>query len=442
MVTRSTASAIAKLRTVARSTEIQRKPVAKAESARREPVAGLPGARVEHLESMQAMLDRRPQSLAHAERREPAQRRVDMRRTSGPAAAGGPGAGVVQRVINLTKESVSETPEQLFERIKNSRAGKKYTEKWGLEGLLVWLKAHDGRTYASSNALQSELTKSLDVDPSGGSDTKLAYISKIRELAGPAADIVLGDSRRADELYYKLALARALPGGPEIVQAFLYRLVRLAKAVERKEPVDIPGIQSTLRLLTSTWAGTPTDYLDGDLRDSLFGKNEDGIGVSIMGLTSELDAILNVDPSELAKGEVVFSGSNYTDSNDSSQTKDVDVSYIDRNETLHLIESAKDMNTLYNKVVGKHDQKSIYSHLTYEATSLDHTAVGPLTEQQAQRDSIDQVQWWYSVPPETLDLDVGKQKVREIVVALVKAGAGLRSGNNRYPPETLAKLLG
>lgn len=165
-----------------------------------------------------------------------------------------------------------------------------------------------------------------------------------------------------------------------------------------------------------------------------------GIPLSFEGITSELDAILNVRPDELAKGEVVFSGSNYKDAEHEEMTKNVDVSYIDSNGVLNLIENGKDMNTLKNKAVGKHDQKSIYMHLSQKATSLIHTPVAPLTHEQASRNQITRVQWWYAIPPEALNPEALTEEDRATLYSVAAAGAGLRLGARRLLSEEIFKL--
>ncbi len=351
---------------------------------------------------------------------------------------------VVQRVIKIADTDYSGTPEDVYDIIKGGRDARKAIDKWGSEGLLQWLKEHDNQTFTNTNAIQSEIKKAMKnwVPNAVDKKSKSSFINIARSKVGSCIDTILGDSRPANEIYYKISLVSELENSSTYLNHFIDRMKKIATAIEEKQPLDIPGIKATLKLLTSTWPKEPADYLkDGSDHLSLVGKNNDGIPLSIKGLNSELDAILNVSKEELAEGEVVFSGSNYTDPKKTEMTKDVDVSYIDNNNVLHLIENGKDMNTLKNKVVGSHDQKKIYNHLTKKTNEITHTAVGNLTPTQSQRSEISKIMWWYSVPPETLDLDISKEDIKSILESLVSTGAGIRSGDKRFEVEDLKVIL-
>ncbi len=229
----------------------------------------------------------------------------------------------------------------------------------------------------------------------------------------------------------------------DIAGEFVRRIVDLGRAKLACLPYDWPGIKATLDMVTAPLPGVPMDYspFGGEHFDAFFGISKGGgIPLSFEGITSELDAILNVRPDELAHGEVVFSGSNYKDADYEEMTKNVDVSYIDGNGVLHLIENGKDMNTLKNKAVGKHAQKAIYMHLSKDATSLIHTPVAPLTHEQASRNQITRVQWWYAIPPEALNPKALSKAEKLTLFSVAAAGAGLRFGANRLLPEEIFKL--
>lgn len=357
-------------------------------------------------------------------------------------ASGFGAAGVVQRVITFTKEAISPTPEEVFDRVKGGKDGLAYIAAHGADGLLAYIKLQDKKTFASMSAFLRQLKAAAK--GGGGDDSKTGFIAAGRSMVGHSdlVDAMLGgDSRFADEMYYKIALVSKLPDSGGYVGAFVGRLAQLGVAFAKRMPVDWAGVKSTLGLLLVAWGQQPDYYINGPGQDSLFGNGEQGVVLAIKGLNAELDALLSVDPRELAKGEDVFSGSTYTDTSVREMTKDVDVSYIDGDGVLHLIEAAKDMNTLHNKVVGKADQKAIYAYLAHQSREIEHEPVGGLTPEQAERNSVTDVQWWYTVPPETLNLDTSRKPIAEIVRALVAARAGLRSGGKRFTPSQLAGLL-
>lgn len=399
----------------------RRSRIAAQPAAQRQPAALLPGSmRLAHA------VDGSPPMVAQRQR----------------IASGFGAAGIVQRVITFTKEGTSPTPEELHDRVKGGKDGQAYIKAHGEEGLLAYIKLQDKKTFASMSAFLRQLKAAAK--GGGGEDSKTGFIAMGRGMVGNSdlVDAMLGgNSRFADEMYYKLALLSKLPGSDRYVGPFIGRLMQLGAAFAKHMPVDWAGLKSTLGLLLAAWGQQPDYYLNGPGQDSLFGDGEQGVVLAIKGLNAELDALLSVDPRELAKGEDVFSGSTYTDTSVREMTKDVDVSYIDGGGVLHLIEAAKDMNTLHNKVVGKADQKAIYAFLAHQSREIEHEPVGGLTPEQAERNSVTGVQWWYTVPPETLNLDTSQKPIAEIVRALVAARAGLRSGGKRFTPSQLADLL-
>lgn len=350
------------------------------------------------------------------------------------AQAGSPAA---QR---MTVDGMGMAPEEVFESIKNSRNGQKFIKARGEEALLRWLGIRNSFTYSRSQL--QEAVKSAASEKTGSLDSKEKEVERGLEFVGPSVAEVLQDGRKAEEVYYKVGLCMQLEDSKAYLQPFAQRMVELANAFTMGAPIERAGIQRTFDLLTTNWPYPPSYYLNGKGRDNLTGgKKGGGVPLAFSGINSELDAILGVPPEELAEGEVVFNASNYADPEVAEMTKDVDVSYIDGAGVLHLIESAKDMNALQNKVVGKHAQKTIYEHLTKTAASIEHTAAGPLTPQQAERNAITDVAWWYNVPPETLSLDTENEDIRNSIAAMASAGAGLRSGNRRWTPQDIRELL-
>ncbi|VVD68187.1 hypothetical protein [Pandoraea anhela] len=258
-----------------------------------------------------------------------------------------------------------------------------------------------------------------------------------------AAFIGIVDTKKAQLICRKLALVEIFD--PATAARFLQQAEKLAQARRLNLPYDWVGIGKTLGMITSDLPGQPADYSPfdggGQYFDAFYGiSKQGGIPLSFQGITSELDAILHVHPDELAKDEVVFSGSKYTDEHKGEMNKDVDVSYIDSAGVLHLIENGKDMNTLKNKAVGVHDQKRIYMHLSQKTTSFIHAPVAPLTEAQAGRNQITGVQWWYAIPAHALDIDHLRAEDKITLSAVAAAGAGLRCADRRLTPEMLRKL--
>ncbi|ANJ87105.1 DUF4157 domain-containing protein [Pandoraea oxalativorans] len=266
-----------------------------------------------------------------------------------------------------------------------------------------------------------------------------AFAAEMIPLSKSLAGIV--EARKALLICYRLALVAKF--NRDIARAFIRRVVDIGQAFKTRQPYDWHGIAATLSMITSDLQGTPKDYspFGGPRFDAFYGvSKQGGIPLSFLGITSELDAILNVHPDELAEGEMVFSGSKYTDADNAEMNKDVDVSYIDGAGVLHLIENGKDMNTLKNKTSGKQDQKTIYKYLSQKSTSLVHTAKAPLTPTQASRNQITGVRWWYSIPPEALNLHDLSSEDKATLAAVAAAGAGLRSGDIRLTRDQLFGL--
>lgn len=386
---------------------------------------------------------------------------------------------VVQRVITLTEameEKNSFSPEELYENIKGSREAGKFIERHkdptgadpqkGQKALLGYLKSIDGSTLASRKVLLSQITKIQPAASVSGASgpSKQDFIDSGRKLLGTSAASVLGDFRLGEEVLYKVALATRLPGSDAYINLFASRMAKLEYARKMGLPIDWAGVKKTFEGLTSAWPSPPKFYLEEEGRVSLFGTGKmPGLGLTFEGLNSELDAILGVNPRALAPDEVVFSGSNYQDAGGAEiikqkqlskeeiesgiqatirkipVTKNVDVSFIDSDGVLHLIESAKDMNTLENKLSGGQDQSSVYEYLTNQSQEILHTAVGPLTPEQAHRNQITGVKWWYNVPPENLKF--GDATGQNCIKRLLSFGAGLRSGGKTFEREELKALL-
>ncbi|VVE67775.1 hypothetical protein PAN31117_02752 [Pandoraea anapnoica] len=301
-------------------------------------------------------------------------------------------------------------------------------------------EAREKRNEDDAPKIQEKVTRyqSATSEDAWESDWK-TFAARMIPLSESLAGIV--DARKALLICYRLALVEKFE--PEIASAFIRRVVDIGQAFKTRQPYDWHGIAATLSMITSDLQGTPKDYspFGGARFDAFYGvTKQGGIPLSFLGITSELDAILNVHPSELAEGEVVFSGSKYTDADNAEMTKDVDVSYIDGAGVLHLIENGKDMNTLKNKTSGKQDQKTIYKYLSQKSTSLVHTSKAPLTHTQASRNQITGVQWWYSIPPEALNPRKLSSEDKATLAAVAAAGAGLRSGSARLTRDQLFEL--
>lgn len=347
---------------------------------------------------------------------------------------------------------------------------KKFIKKRGEAALEALLASWEDRSYHNVNALAADLNRHLksDKEPAKRERAELAQaklLSDLRDLrkrakldlqgvswesltsgfAGQRKALValLENDKAAENVCRNLALVTVFD--ETTVDHFSRRVFTLATLKERRAPIDWPGVVKTFDMVSKHVAGSPGDYSCfgepyGERFTNFYGLlKSGGMPLSFKGISSELDAILNVDFDELAEHEHTFSGSTYTDPDNEAMNKNVDVSYIDKSGTLHLIENGKDMHTLSNKAVGSHDQKAIYRHLTFNTRRLRHQPVSPLTRGQMQRTQITNVLWWYAIPPEAVELrETISEKDQKTLRSIAAAGAGLRIGPRRY---TSAQLL-
>jgi hypothetical protein len=214
-------------------------------------------------------------------------------------------------------------------------------------------------------------------------------------------DLVYLDFKNTDQLYCKLGLL-ANAGQVELLNTF-GALINKVTSHARQGKVGPEGLAKTLSALFSPWGqGDVNAAFDETAAfDASASKGGPlvGINVSVKGLIGELDALLHATQKPLMDGETVFSGSSYKDE-DADVEEDVDVSYIDAQGVLHLVEAAYDDNVLWNKVRsgGRDSQKARYKHLAGKSTSLLQTPVDRLTDKQAMEKKITDVVFSYSIP--------------------------------------------
>jgi len=214
-------------------------------------------------------------------------------------------------------------------------------------------------------------------------------------------DLVYLDFKNTDHLYCKLGLL-AIAGQDELLNTF-GALVNKVTSHARQGKVGPEGLAKTLSALLSPWGQSDVNAAFDETAafDASASKGGPlvGINVSVKGLIGELDALLHATQKPLMDGETVFSGSTYKDE-DADVEEDVDVSYIDAQGVLHLVEAAYDDNVLWNKVRsgGRDSQKARYKHLAGKSTSLLQTPVDRLTDKQAMEKKITDVVFSYSIP--------------------------------------------
>jgi len=351
---------------------------------------------------------------------------------------------VIQRMITIGTESLE--PRAAFDRVKGSRESKAYiASNGGSEAALLALlqsPRFDGLQFKDQNAINAAIKKAIKDGPRESAEaaaassavaapkSRGALVNHALTRAGNAILVLAGHSR-GTEILYELGLVWEWNAQLPALSAFVERVKLLVDAKQRGAPIDWVGLtEKTLQIVSATWPNDPSYYLTGDGRVSLLGESAEeptGIITSFAGLNSEFDAILAGANHDLAAGEVVFSGSNYRDVNAAGMDKDVDVSFIDAQGYLNLIEAAKDFGALANKVATPKAQSAIYKHLATTSTEIEHTAAGPLSDAQAHRTHIRGVRFWYNVPPEAL-AQADPETLLTCVSGLLRLGAGLRSG--------------
>jgi hypothetical protein len=214
-------------------------------------------------------------------------------------------------------------------------------------------------------------------------------------------DLVYLNFKNTDLLYCKLGLL-ATAEQDELLNTF-GDLVNKVTSHARQGKVGPEGLAKTLSALLSPWGQSDVNkaFYETAAFDASASKGGPlvGINVSVKGLIGELDALLHATQKPLMDGETVFSGSTYKDE-DADVEEDVDVSYIDAQGVLHLVEAAYGDNVLWNKVRsgGQDSQKARYKHLAGKSTSLLQTPVDRLTDKQAMEKKITDVVFSYSIP--------------------------------------------
>lgn len=296
------------------------------------------------------------------------------------AAAFGP---VAQRSIILQDEGDC-TPEELLERVLNSRDGKEAAKKADVAGILAEIDKYD-EIYSGFNALATEvLRRAKDKD-------KFVLIARARQYYPPLHvlyEFEFGSSG-INEIYYKLILYQDI-----FKDKLAGEIVALANMLMEATHVATGGVEKLLKQLTLPW-GTAQAKKE---------QIEKGLAPTIRGIHSELNALAFIKPEYLAAGEKVHGGINIRDKTASdkkqsrigelenkvhvarmeklgidatiddapesdylsddeaeeletlreeaagNQGQDVDVSFVDKNGTLHLIESASTVSGLQFKL--------------------------------------------------------------------------------------------
>jgi hypothetical protein len=404
--------------------------------------------RAQELMQMQQLLQRNPRVTAQARlaetmnRRPPTLMRAPVLRRATNTSPAAQFAAVVQRVITFTKfetgkttfdSNVERTPEQFAEAIRRSEAYSKLSEACKKEGITDEDEIHeqitafvrllaDNQTVESRNAFVKQLERSAKKE-------FLEFLSgggKAGEIEGELKDgaTLLGLLGRAEgrEALHKLSVIRRThPKLVELVYALVERLLKKSDTVLSQ--VEIQQLFSKLTTSQST----------RDIEEGI-----EGYVQAAEGIMGELAGLVHVNPEEVAEGERIYSGSEYKDTgSEDSHQQEVDISYIDRRDVLHLIEAANSLNVLKNKVLGGSAQKKNYQHLSTHAREMEQTAPGGFSEIQARQQVVRSVEFSYVIPTDEIGFAVRQgedfsldhlEMVDNVLRGLITANASLRIG--------------
>ncbi|MYM70418.1 hypothetical protein GTP45_26950 [Pseudoduganella sp. FT55W] len=327
------------------------------------------------------------------------------------------------------------TVKEVFDNIKNTREGKKIPP----EDLMVYLNDFDGSTFESREKLLNRLKSDTSTN-----FTVLKRIQFVKQVANPGDAVI--DSFFTGlpgwEFKYKLALAQVTGHAPMVAKT-----IQLLQAIQPLLGADITpaGVQDMLsKAFTTVWELAPEEYLTGDATDVL-----NGFITTQLGVNGELETLINAAAIGAEQGEQIFSGAKYSESTSlgSKVEEDVDVSFIDSDGVLNLIEAGYSVKAVRNKLMGPglkpgmapDGQKQRYQHLA-GSSQLEQAPVGGLTGSMAANRSISGIKLYYSVPVENFDRDIYTPDGLETISNLIKINAGLMLGTRRISPLELQAL--
>ncbi len=353
--------------------------------------------------------------------------------------------GTVQRVITFTRfetgkdkfdVDVQRSPQEFADAIKTSAAYKAMAKKCLEKGIAEEDAVHrrivefirisaDNQIIPSRNEFLKQLERIAKTDfpkflEGGG---KAGVIEK--ELNN--GQILFHILERVDgrEALHKLALIRKVNPG---IVTHVYILV---EELLKKSRDLLSNDELTLLFSKLTSSQTTEDVENGI----------EGYVQAAEGIYGELAGLAHINPEDVAEGERIYNGSEFKDTgSEESHQQEVDISYIDKNGVLHLIEAANSLNVLKNKVLGSSGQKGNYVHLSKKAKEMEQMAPGGFNEAQAQPKAVSAVEFSYVIPTDEVDhicknsdnysLDY-LQQLDDILRSMVLANALLRIGSGR-----------
>lgn len=298
-----------------------------------------------------------------------------------------------------------------------------------------------------SSSVSSSSTTGGPTVGSGSAPSRGAVIGKSKgAFAKGVEPFFVGQNK--DAIYYKLGLVVELSASFPELAGVAEQLVGLMRRVAERIEVGAigkAGVEKTLSTLLSHWSDSPTTYMD-EYRSKGGRSMLGGELVTLRGLIGELNALYYASLADRDDGEIVFSGSTYKDEA-AGVEEDVDVSYIDSNGVLHLIECAANGNVLKNKLQGSalrdgppKSQKQRYQHLANKASTLTQESIDPLTGPMGADREIAGVVLEYSIPPAEFEKMVENKELLEQIARGLVGNMRLVVGTEAYTREELQKL--
>jgi hypothetical protein len=376
---------------------------------------------------------------------------------------------LIQRQIELKLEKLKLSVEEAAARYRKSDAGKKFVKD---EEFLEFVKTFDHQEFESERAFKSMLyreAKKLDkLSKEGAKEGGSEGLLKVKEkqellkqgmLERQALIMQWRDAfeglpselfsvSEANEFYFKFGMYERYVKGPRVnLEHLVYLIIEAIK-----EPlIEQAGLIKALHALTSSWPKIPSEVISQrKVRKKESGLSVqaeegllEGVEITLLGLVPQLEQAL-LSTGDLAVGERVFLESKYRGGLIKQVEKDADVSYIDSDGVLHLIEVGFDFGVLYNKLTGKKEQFKTYLKLR-EAQELEQEAVGALTETELARNKITGIELSYSLPVAAFDAALRGdketlEKVFQVLVTLIRYQVSLRVGGKVFSGKKLEEF--
>lgn len=364
-------------------------------------------------------------------------------------------AAPIQRVITYTKADrlggTCYTPEELLENLEGTREAQAFIKAndGDRTALLDFLRGYDDTTVESREFLVNQIKGAARKDPEiVRQRTELIQEEKPYDARGAVARAGW-NPRQSGEVYFKLGLLRRFCGQGKNVDRFEQMLGQVLSQAQAGA-IGLAGVQRTLATLTTSWPQAPVHY-EEDYRGNGTKSRLSGLVTTLMGLNGELDALYHASLRGRAPGETVFSGARLADTA-AGVEEDVDVSFIDAQRVLHLIEVAGSLHVLDNKLREKDlespptgmphptGQKQRYQYLSRHSQTLRQEPVDGLVGSQALDQELAGVRFAYSVPEHGFYPAVYSPEGLSVLTALGHAGADLNVGPRSHAPHQVARL--